>query len=390
MIERKSALKKLIVLLSLVSLFVTLTLLSKSKAVCEFFASTFARAWIFVFGNIFGVLPFSGYELFLIAAIVLAVVFCVYLVIFLAKRRWNRLVSMLLIAAITVFSFLNIYTATASMTYNRNDLPADIYSQYSSKDLTYAEALEIANIIIDRANETFSATKHDTDGNIVYPFNFKELCDMMKEEYKRLDNRYFSSYTPSGKRIINKTIMSELHITGVFFAPFGEANVNGNENNLYLPHTLAHEIAHSKGVMKEFQADIVSCYVLLQSDNPYLSYGAYVQCLNSALNIVSLYPDSKADYDLLDAKVNDAIYTERRNYTAFYSQFHHFDDFGDFLNDIYLKLQKQPDGSGSYVKPGEIIDTGNTDNDGRPIVEVVNFSGMQNLLITLYKQGKLA
>ncbi len=390
MIERKSALKKLIVLLSLVALFVTLTLLSKSKAVCEFFASTFARAWIFVFGNIFGVLPFSGYELFLIAAIVLAVVFCVYLVIFLAKRRWNRLVSMLLIAAITVFSFLNIYTATASMTYNRNDLPADIYSQYSSKDLTYAEALEIANIIIDRANETFSATKHDTDGNIVYPFNFKELCDMMKEEYKRLDNRYFSSYTPSGKRIINKTIMSELHITGVFFAPFGEANVNGNENNLYLPHTLAHEIAHSKGVMKEFQADIVSCYVLLQSDNPYLSYGAYVQCLNSALNIVSLYPDSKAHYDLLEAKVNDAIYTERRNYTAFYSQFHHFDDLGDFLNDIYLKLQKQPDGSGSYVKPGEIIDTGNTDNDGRPIVEVVNFSGMQNLLITLYKQGKLA
>lgn len=390
MIERKSALKKLIVLLSLVALFVTLTLLSKSKAVCEFFASTFARAWIFVFGNIFGVLPFSGYELFLIAAIVLAVVFCVYLVIFLAKRRWNRLVSMLLIAAITVFSFLNIYTATASMTYNRNDLPADIYSQYSSKDLTYAEALEIANIIIDRANETFSATKHDTDGNIVYPFNFKELCDMMKEEYKRLDNRYFSSYTPSGKRIINKTIMSELHITGVFFAPFGEANVNGNENNLYLPHTLAHEIAHSKGIMKEFQADIVSCYVLLQSDNPYLSYGAYVQCLNSALNIVSLYPDSKAHYDLLEAKVNDAIYTERRNYTAFYSQFHHFDDLGDFLNDIYLKLQKQPDGSGSYVKPGEIIDTGNTDNDGRPIVEVVNFSGMQNLLITLYKQGKLA
>ena len=76
--------------------------------------------------------------------------------------------------------------------------------------------------------------------------------------------------------------------------------------------------------------------------------------------------------------------------TAFYSQFHHFDDLGDFLNDIYLKLQKQPDGSGSYVKPGEIIDTGNTDNDGRPIVEVVNFSGMQNLLITLYKQGKLA
>lgn len=389
MIERKSTIKKLIALLIFVSLFTTLTLLSKNRAVCEFFASTFARAWIFVFGHIFSVLPFSCYELFLIVSIVLAVVFVVYLVLFLVKRRWNRLVSMVLIAAITVFSFLSIYTATATMTYNRNDLPVDVYMQYSSKELSYDEALELANIFVNGVNEAYEKTEHDADGNIVYPFSFGELCNLMQEEYERLDNPYFSSYTPNGKQIINKTIMSELHITGVFFAPFGEANINGNENNLYLPQTLAHEIAHSKGVMREFQAEIVSCYVLLQSDNPYLRYGAFVKCLNAALQIVSLYPDSRADYMLLQTKVNNSIYTERRNYNEFYSQFHHLDDLGDWLNDIYLKLQKQEDGSGSYVKPGEIINTGETDNDGRPIVEVVSFTGMQNLLITLYKQGKL-
>lgn len=389
MIERKSTIKKLIALGVLTAVFVVLTLLSESRAVCEFFATTFARAWIFLFGHIFGVLPFSCYELFLIAAIVLAVVFVVYLFVFLIGRKWNKLLSMILIAAIAVMTFLSVYTATATMTYNRDELPDEIYSQYSSKDLTFDEAVELAEIIIDGANKAYADTEHDSSGNIVYPFDFNGLSDLLADEYKKLDNKYFSSYTPKGKRIINKTIMSELHIVGVFFAPFGEANVNGHENNLYLPQTLAHELAHSKGVMREFQADIVADYVLLQSDNPYLRYGAYAQCMSYAMRIVSLYPDSQAEYDRLYARIDKRIYTEQRNYSEFYSQFHHFDDLGKFFNDLYLKLQKQPDGVNSYTKPGEIVDTGNVDGDNRPIVEVRSFSGMQNLLINMYKQGKL-
>lgn len=389
MIERKSTIKKLIALGVLAIVFTVLTLLSSNKAVCEFFATTFARAWIFIFGSLTSIIPISFYELFLIAAIVLAIVFVVYLFVFLFKRKWNRLLSMTLIAAITVFSFLNIYTATASMTYNRKELPGEVYSQYSSKDLSFDEAVELAEIIINAANKAYEQTNHDAEGNIVYPFDFNELSNMIAEEYKRLDNSYFSAFTPRGKRIINKTIMSELHIVGVFFAPFGEANVNGYENNLYLPHTLAHEFAHSKGVMREFQADIVSSYILLQSDNAYLRYGAYVNCISSALRIVCLYPNSDAEYSRLVSLVNEGIYAERWNYMTFYGQFHHFDDLGKFFNDLYLKLQKQPDGVGSYVKPGEIVDTGDVDDDGDPIVEVLNFAGMENLIITLYKQDKL-
>lgn len=389
MIVRKSAIKKLITLLALVILFVTLTLLSENKAVCEFFATTFARAWIFVSGHVLGVLPFSCYELFLIVAIVLAVVFVVCLVLFLARRKWNKLVSMLLITAITVFTFLDIYTATATMTYNRYELPDEVYTEYNSDNLTFEEAVELAEIMIKGANNAYAATEHDEDGNIVYPYTFGEMSELMAEEYKRLDNKYFSSYTPRAKKIINKTIMSELHIVGVFFAPFGEANINGYEDNLFLPQTLAHELAHSKGVMREFQANIVSYYVLLQSNNPYLRYGAYVKCLSSALQIVRMYPDSQSEYARLQSLIDSRIYTERNNYGKFYSQFHLFDDLGDFINDLYLKLQKQPDGTDSYVKPPVTEGTGQVDSSGSEIVFVVSFSGEQNLLITLYKQGKL-
>lgn len=389
MIEKKSTIKKLIALFALVVVFVTLTLLSDNSDVCEFFATAFARAWISVFGRISSVLPFSCYEVFLIAAIVFAVVFVVYLIKFLANRKWNKLVSMTLIASITVMSFLSIYTATATMTYNRHELPQDIYRSYNGDDLTYEQALELAQIMVDDLNETYEQTEHDENGNIVIPYTIKQLSALIDEAYDKIDGNYLSPYTPRGKKIINRTLMSEMHIVGVFFAPFGEANVNGYENNLYLPQTLAHEIAHSKGVMREFEADIVSCYALLQSDDAYLRYSAYVKCYGYALQIVKLYPNSQADYARLQSQVNKGVDVENSNYRKFYAKFDHLDNLGEFINDIYLKLQKQPDGTNSYVKPGEIVGTGQIDGDGIQIVQIINFSGLQNMLIGLYKQGKL-
>ncbi len=389
MITKKSTVRKLIAIGALSVLFAVLYALSTNTVVCEFFAKTFSRAWIWLFGHIFSILPFSVYELFLIVAIVLAIVFIVYLFIFIAKKRWNKLVSMVLIAVICVFSFLNIYTLSASFAYGREELPKDIYTQYTSEDLTCEDAISIATWVVDNVNIAYLNTEHDNNGNIVYPYSFDEISDMLADEYKKLKNDYFSSYTPKAKKIINKTIMSEMQILGVFFAPTGEANINGNEKGLFLPDTLAHELAHSKGVMREYQADIVGRYVLLTSGNDYLRYGTLVKCLSSALSILSAYPEYQEISDELNGKIDSRIFDERKNDSKFYAQFNHFDRIGEFFNDLYLKLQKQPEGTGSYVKPPEIIGSGEYDDDTGEEIMITHFSGMQNLLITLYKQNLL-
>ena len=379
----------LIALEVLVLLFATLMILKSNKQVCEFFATTFSRAWIFVFGNLFGWLPFSLYELFLIVVIAGGITLLVLIIVFLCKRKWKRLLSCALSVSLALFTFLNVYTATASFSYGRDKLPDEVYTEYSGDDLTYEQAVELATNLIESANTAFHETNHDEYGNIVYPYSFREISSLLADEYKRLESNYFSPYTPSGKRIINKTIMSELHITGVFFAPFGEANVNGNETNLYLPHTLAHEMAHGKGVMREYEADLVASYVCLTSSNPYVYYGAAVQAMYSAINIVGLYPNSSQTVTDLYAKIDAGIRKERSNYNEFYGQFTLLKDIGKFFNDLYLKLNKQEEGTGSYHKPGEVEGTGQKDDDGHEIVQIINFSGTQNLLIKLYKEGRL-
>ena len=384
---KKKLTAKAISLAALVAVAGVLLALKNNERVCEFFATTFARGWIFLFGHIFGWLPVSVYEVLLIAAIAGAIVCLVLLIRDLVKKHWQKALSLTLSVCIAVASFLCVYTATASFSYNRAPLPQSVYAEYRAEDFSYEQAVELAENLIDKMNEAYFATEHDENGNIVYPYTFQELSDLVAQQYQRLTDDYFSSYTPPAKRILNKWIMSQMHIVGVFFAPTGEVNVNGNENNLFLPSTMAHEMAHAKGVMREYEADIVSRYVLATSENPYLCYGTLVQLSSYALSLVGKYPDSRQDYERLYNSVAAGIRLERQNYNEFYAQFTLLDDVGEFFNDIYLKLQQQQGGTESYEKPGETQGTGQVDGDGEEIVQIVRFSGAENLLIHLYKQG---
>lgn len=385
---KRSTIRRLIVLASLILLFVTLYLLTLNQSVCEFFATTISRAWITAFGTLLGWIPFSLYEMLLIVAILGGIAFVVIEIVLMCKRKWKKCLTALLIVAICVLSFLNVYTVSASFAYNRDPLPTSVYEEYSSDDLTVEEALSIAEYVIDQANLAYKNTEHDEEGNIVYPYTLREMSELLDKEYGKLDGNYFSSYTPCGKRVLNKTIMSELGITGVFFAPFGEANVNIN-SKLYLPTTLGHEMAHGKGVMREYEADLVGQYVCLTSEDPYIRYGTLVQCVYYAINIVSQYPNTQKTVDQLYKSIDVGIINERNNYGAFWSQFDALDRIGEFFNDLYLKFQKQEGGTDSYTKPGIVEETGDKDDDDNPIVHVVRFSDTQNLLIKLYKQNKL-
>ena len=88
-------------------------------------------------------------------------------------------------------------------------------------------------------------------------------------------------------------------------------------------------------------------------------------------------------YDSVDRRVR----IELGNYSKHWMQYKALDDIGEFFNNIYLKLQGQTDGTGSYVEPPKFEITGDKDDDGDDIVVILNFSNTQNVLINLYKQG---
>ena len=385
---------KLIVSLVLLLVYVDLTvILGNSTQIAEWFARNFSRGWIAVWGTLTGWLPFSMYELFLIVAIVVAVVGVVFVIVWLCKRKWMRAASLVLTVCICVTSFLTVYNVTAGYAYRRESLPSQVYTAQDPNKFDRDSAIALAQLVVDELNAAYEQTSHDSNGNVVLP-SVAQMQSDIAEEYKRIDGAkcdgYFSPYNPSVKTIVNKWAMSQMHIVGVFFAPFGEANVNPNENNYNLPHSMAHEMAHGKGVMRENEANLVASYLLLTSDKAYLRYSALMKVYGSAISLVAMYPNTNDVVMLLRSSVRSEIYAEMSNYNKFWSQFTLVGDIGKWFNDIYLKFNKQQDGSGSYVKPPVSEDTGKKDDDGDEIVRIVSFSDTQSLLVMLYKQGWLA
>ncbi len=383
---------KLIALLVLLLVYVDLrVILGDSTQIAEWFARNFSRGWITVWGTLTGWIPFSLYELFLIVAIVLAVVAVIVVIVRLCKGKWRNALSLVLTVCIAVTSFLTVYNVTAGFTYQRASLPKQIYSVQKPDDFDRDSAIAMAQLVVNELNKAYEQTPHDENGNVILP-SIEQIHNDIAEEYKRIDGAkcdgYFSPYNPSVKTIVNKWAMSQMHIVGVFFAPFGEANVNPNENNYNLPHSMAHEMAHGKGVMRENEANLVASYLLLTSDKAYLRYSALMKVYFSAISLVSMYPNTNDAVALLRSSVRSEIYAEMSNYNKFWSQFTLIGDIGNWFNDIYLKLHKQ-NGTGSYVKPPISEDTGEKDDDGNPIVTIVSFSDTQSLLVMLYKQGWL-
>lgn len=68
--------------------------------------------------------------------------------------------------------------------------------------------------------------------------------------------------------------MSYIYFTGFFFPFTGEANVNTDSPPAFFASTVAHELAHQRGVAKEQEANFVAVLVCLRNDDPDYTYSA--------------------------------------------------------------------------------------------------------------------
>lgn len=84
--------------------------------------------------------------------------------------------------------------------YNREPLPDEVYTEYTAEDFSFHDAVSLATALVQEANDAYRNTRHDENGNIVYPYTFSEMSDKIAEEYAKLQSDYFSPYTPKAKR----------------------------------------------------------------------------------------------------------------------------------------------------------------------------------------------
>ncbi len=367
-----------------------------SPAFSDWVCRYISRPWVYAAGHATSLLPFSIFEFFIVATVIAAAVLLVFMVISLIKKKGAAVLKGVAITVICVLSVFNLYTLLVGFSYYRPVAPVpQSETEYSSEQVT-----EMVRYFADDYNRLASKFKRDKNGNAISPYDHSELSDKLAKEYERLGGDYYYAYTPKAKKIFNSWFMTLNNISGITFVPLGEPAVNKDIPPSDVPQTMAHEMAHAKGVMREGEANFVAYYILLSSSDDYLRYCGYFACFYALLSAVNADSSVKTDYAEIRNSIDPLIIKETNNAYAFWTEKSRqpgfagwinrtFEKIGDFFNDIFLKSNGAGNGNGSYgdkVNDGDITDTGETDPDTGEIIYAVTYSSVQKMFFALYDE----
>lgn len=316
--------------------------LGKIPAVAEW---VFARGITRFFGWFIGcVTKLTAVSLYEVTALTLIALGAFFLCVFIAdviRRNYSsaggvayRIAEVALVALI-VFgaAFAPLYArASANAALGLPSVRAEEASVYRAAEY-YVESLNAVSAKISR----------DEKGNVRSLYTFCDLGERLNDEYARSDG-YFSPYRVRPKAVSLSVLMSYLGITGIYFPFTAEANVNVNVPTCDLPVTMAHEMAHAKGVAEESTANLTAYVLLIRSDDAFLQYCGLMDAVASMLNALP-----QESFDVLYGRLSDEIKKEYSIVRAHYRRYEGvLERISGFFNDLFLKSNGIQSGTKNY------------------------------------------
>jgi hypothetical protein len=393
-LKHKKLLKHLIACAVLLVLIIVLLALRQVEFVAEYvFSRGVSRAIITVMGTVTNVFPFSIFEVLASVAILCLIIFIIRAVRNIIKRKhFKAALGAVKVLTVTLCVLL-VYISTASFAYFR--APVNFWQTDALPSDN--ELVEIVHSFIDDFNDLGARLGRDESGFIKNPYNFNCLSQKMHIEFEKLQAEefggYFNRHNSRPKRFIYSRIFAGFNISGMAFLPTGEAHINRLLPPTHVPYLMAHEIAHTKGVMWESDAELVAAYVLLTSDNEFLRYSGYMAFFwHLRFMLLDNQLADEHNYAVFTHLCSE-IFNEMHLNRDFYSQnYGKFREIGRFFNDLYLRLSGAGDGVGSYFDPSDSAPQTDADGnpilgeDDKPIIRVVRYGNIEQMLLFIAPQ----
>ena len=273
-----------------------------NTAFADLINRTLAHGYRRILALVTDLLPFSLFEM-IIAFIPLWIALIVIFAVRASKRKKKTRFILVLVGA--VFLFYSFYLWGLSMPYHTTTV--DDKMELSADEVSPDEIYETLLTVRDEVNFYAAAVGDVESGSTVMPYSFGELAEKINLAYVSFDERYegvLTNYRSRPKRIVHGGVMSDLHLVGVYSFFTGEANVSTDYPDYNTPFTMAHEMAHQRGILRENEANFVAFLVCLESRDTYVRYSAYLNMLEylaSALNKTD--PDRYREiYGTLDSR----------------------------------------------------------------------------------------
>ena len=339
------------------TLLTTLAIYIISRFIPEFAElwTKYPAHWLrFLLAKITGWIPFSLAECIIVSLPVIALAYIIASSVSSRRDnsdrnfyRWLRpMLCTIMVVGILFFSAFG-------PAYSRRKLADNLNLEQSS-----VSAQELYNTSLKISNELHglvTKVKFDQSGASILPYDYDVLVEKMNAAFDKYADSvdYISHFYSNPKAIALSEPMTYTHISGVYTFMTGESNINTNFPDFLMPFTMAHEMAHQRGIAREDEANFVAFLVCIGSSDDYIRYSAYANManyLNSALK--------RADINLYKQFFVNYLPIEVQKEFVAYSEF--FDKYRDstastvtgVVNDAFLQSQGTP-GSISY---GLVVD----------------------------------
>jgi len=365
---------RLIVLGSIFVFFWILFGIRYIPAVSEFWSKTIGRAYQTCIGWVASLLPISIFELLIVAAIVL---FILWIIFFIKKTKKSgikesgtKIINLLLV----ITSVSTLYIATAGMAYHRNQFKLPVQNIETVEQDKY---YDVSMWCINKMNALSNQLTYDENGSVVNPYSQKEMWDLMDQAFTLVECDSYTKYTAKPKPLyIFGWLYTELNIVGVSFLPTGEANYNYMCPAMDLPTTIAHELAHTKGIMNETDANNCAAYVCLNSGVPYFQYSALALMLD-AIDTLAYTSNNLEKYEAFYNSIDPKIKGDFKYVNKFWSEHQLFSKIGNWFNNLYLKIFGS-ETTKDYIDHGE---SATIIVDDEPTFVVITLSPYQEIAI---------
>ena len=326
----------------------------RNAALMAWMSAHIVRPWHRCFSRLFAPLPFSVAEVLIVLGVVALLIYIIYFVVMLIRKpeKWVRVYRF----------FLTCLTAFA-LIYGGFCLLWGVYyytSDFEDKSGIRGEPVSTEQLTV--VTEYFTGLLRDYSDKVERDES-GQFCEDLKPVFEASPALYdaVAKKLPclSGDRIAAKPFffskfMSYVNFTGFFFPFTGEANINVDCPPALVPSTIAHEIAHQRGIAQEDEANFAAVLSCLENCDPVWCYSA---CLLAYIHLGNaLY---KADYDAWVencALLTDSVRADLAANNAYWEQFETpVSTVSDTVYTGFLQSYGQTDGLQTYGKCVDLL-----------------------------------
>lgn len=249
-----------------------------SPGFCNWHQSQVYPLFLKTAGKLISKIPYSFGELFIAILVLYIPTSLIDLVImFISSTRRPRVIKTFAFSYAWLAAFFCVtWTLNCSVLYHTSPLAERCDIEVSEH--TEEELFDLGKRLAAQANYYSGLAAREENGDFVLKadpdYTAMAAVESLGGEFRDLDGE-----TPKPKSIFSSTMMSQMRLRGIYFPFTLEPNYNNKMYATMLPCAVCHEIAHSKGYMKEDEAAFIAFAACERSSSNDYRYSGYLTAL---------------------------------------------------------------------------------------------------------------